>query len=287
MGGATAAPTSGWTTGNVTRPAGATVWMRTKITYGDGRTTVTGATPVTGDTGPMGQQGLQGATGEGPAGPQGPQGVPGEPGEDGLPGAPVRREGRPRICISRTRISVRTGRTGFSTVDSNRDYIGQYTDFTQADSSDPSKYTWSKIKGATGAQGLKGRSGRDGSSGCSGCGRQDVLRAFRLRELGGRQDRFQHDQRQTSKRYIGQYVDFVEADPTDPTKYTWSAHRRCAGAAGPAGRHGPRRARRAWQVRPVRPAPGCDWCDWCECDRDHHVLCARRVETGQARRQEP
>ena len=27
VGGATAAPTSGWTTGNVTRPAGATVWM--------------------------------------------------------------------------------------------------------------------------------------------------------------------------------------------------------------------------------------------------------------------
>ncbi|WP_253611612.1 hypothetical protein [Bifidobacterium pseudolongum] len=63
VGGATAAPTSGWTTGNVTRPAGATVWMRTRITYGDGRTTVTGATPVTGDTGPMGQQGPQGATG--------------------------------------------------------------------------------------------------------------------------------------------------------------------------------------------------------------------------------
>lgn len=63
VGGATAAPTSGWTTGSVTRPAGATVWMRTKITYGDGRTTVTGATPVTGDTGPMGQQGPQGATG--------------------------------------------------------------------------------------------------------------------------------------------------------------------------------------------------------------------------------
>lgn len=63
VGGATTAPTSGWTTGSVTRPAGATVWMRTKITYGDGRTTVTGATPVTGDTGPMGQQGPQGATG--------------------------------------------------------------------------------------------------------------------------------------------------------------------------------------------------------------------------------
>ena len=82
VGGATAAPTSGWTTGNVTRPAGATVWMRTRITYGDGRTTVTGATPVTGDTGPMGQQGLQGATG-----PQGPAGATGATGPQGATGA--------------------------------------------------------------------------------------------------------------------------------------------------------------------------------------------------------
>ena len=84
VGGATAAPTSGWTTGNVTRPAGATVWMRTKITYGGGRTTVTGATPVTGDTGPMGQQGLQGAPGE--TGPQGPQGATGATGPQGPAG---------------------------------------------------------------------------------------------------------------------------------------------------------------------------------------------------------
>lgn len=84
VGGATTAPTSGWTTGNVTRPAGATVWMRTKITYGDGRTTVTGATPVTGDTGPMGQQGIQGVPGE--AGPQGPQGATGATGPQGPAG---------------------------------------------------------------------------------------------------------------------------------------------------------------------------------------------------------
>lgn len=88
VGGATTAPTSGWTTGNVTRPAGATVWMRTKITYGDGRTTVTGATPVTGDTGPMGQQGPQGATGAtGQQGPAGPQGATGPQGPQGAAGA--------------------------------------------------------------------------------------------------------------------------------------------------------------------------------------------------------
>ena len=91
VGGATTAPTSGWTTGSVTRPSGATVWMRTRITYGDGRTTVTGATPVTGDTGPMGQQGLQGVPGPqgatGATGPQGPQGATGPQGPQGATGA--------------------------------------------------------------------------------------------------------------------------------------------------------------------------------------------------------
>lgn len=35
----------------------------------------------------------------------------------------------------------------FSVNDSNRDYIGQYTDFSKADSTDYKKYSWSKIKG--------------------------------------------------------------------------------------------------------------------------------------------
>ena len=39
------------------------------------------------------------------------------------------------------------GSKDFSTTDSNRDYIGQYTDFLKADSTDYKKYSWSKIKG--------------------------------------------------------------------------------------------------------------------------------------------
>ena len=40
------------------------------------------------------------------------------------------------------------GKTGFDTVvGTNKKYIGQYTDNTESDSTDPSKYTWSKIKG--------------------------------------------------------------------------------------------------------------------------------------------
>lgn len=41
-------------------------------------------------------------------------------------------------------------------------YIGQYTDFTQTDSTDPTKYSWTKIKGETGAQGPIGPTGNPG-----------------------------------------------------------------------------------------------------------------------------
>lgn len=94
VGGADGAPTSGWTSGTVTRPAGATVWMRTRITYGDGHVVYSAAAPVTGDQGvpgapgaqgPQGPQGETGATGA--TGPQGPQGETGPQGAKGDTGA--------------------------------------------------------------------------------------------------------------------------------------------------------------------------------------------------------
>jgi hypothetical protein len=46
------------------------------------------------------------------------------------------------------------GRTGFSVDDSvNKLYIGQYTDYTPDDSTDPTKYSWTKIKGDQGTAG--------------------------------------------------------------------------------------------------------------------------------------
>lgn len=49
------------------------------------------------------------------------------------------------------------GTSGFSTTDStNKLYIGQYTDYTQADSTDPKKYAWTKIKGDKGDTGEAG-----------------------------------------------------------------------------------------------------------------------------------
>lgn len=50
------------------------------------------------------------------------------------------------------------GKTGFSVSDgTNKLYIGQYTDTVKEDSTDPTKYTWSKIKGDPGTDGKPGR----------------------------------------------------------------------------------------------------------------------------------
>lgn len=61
-----------------------------------------------------------------------------------------------------------TGTSGFSTTDgTGKLYIGQYTDFTQADSTDAAKYSWTKIKGETGATGAKGDTGAAGADAIS------------------------------------------------------------------------------------------------------------------------
>uniref|UniRef100_UPI0035CC67F8 hypothetical protein n=1 Tax=Lactococcus lactis TaxID=1358 RepID=UPI0035CC67F8 len=44
-------------------------------------------------------------------------------------------------------------------------YIGQYTDFTQADSTNPSEYTWSLIRGNDGKDGANGKDGIAGKDG--------------------------------------------------------------------------------------------------------------------------
>lgn len=71
-------------------------------------------------------------------------------GENGTPGA----NGYVHIAYANSA----DGRTGFSVSDgTNKLYIGQYTDTTKEDSTDPTKYTWSKIKGDPGADGKPGR----------------------------------------------------------------------------------------------------------------------------------
>lgn len=74
-------------------------------------------------------------------------------GENGIPGTPGADGKTTYIHIAYA--DSADGKSGFDTVNgTNKKYIGQYTDTTLADSKDPSKYTWSLIKGADGEDGL-------------------------------------------------------------------------------------------------------------------------------------
>lgn len=84
------------------------------------------------------------------------QGDDGEDGADGTPG-----ENGANGETSYLHIAYATsadGKTGFSTTNAvDKTYIGQYVDFTKADSTNPAKYHWSKFQGPKGDKGDTGK----------------------------------------------------------------------------------------------------------------------------------
>ena len=174
-------------------------------------------TKIKGENGKDGEQGPQGEKGEqGEQGPPGPQGAPGlegiqgPKGDQGIPGKDG-KDGKTQY----THIAYANSADGskdFSVSDSNREYIGMYVDFTQNDSADPTKYAWSKIKGADGAIGTPGKPGADGKT--------PYLHIAYANSADGKTGFSTTDG--TNKLYIGQYTDYTQADSTDATKYTWT-----------------------------------------------------------------
>lgn len=106
-------------------------------------------------------------------------------------------------------------------------YIGTYTDFSGVDSTDPTKYTWAKFEGDQGAQGPKGADGIPGKDGKDG--KTQYTHLAYANSADGTKDFSVSD---GNREYIGMYVDFVEADSTDPTKYSWTKIKGEPGAAG-------------------------------------------------------
>jgi len=102
-------------------------------------------------------------------------------------------------------------------------YIGMYVDFVEADSTDPTKYTWSLIKGADGAQGVPGTPGANGKT--------PYFHIAYANSADGRTGFSVDDS--VNKLYIGQYTDYTPDDSTDPTKYSWT---KIKGEPGTAGR---------------------------------------------------
>ena len=74
-------------------------------------------------------------------------------GDQGEPG-PIGPDGR-QVYFHTAYATNATGTEGFDTNDANKkEYIGTYSDYTAADSVDPSRYTWIKVKGDQGTPGF-------------------------------------------------------------------------------------------------------------------------------------
>ncbi|POE43820.1 phage tail protein [Lacticaseibacillus paracasei] len=155
---------------------------------------------------------------DGDVGPKGDQGLPGAKGADG-------RTAYAHFAYANSQ----DGKTDFSTTASNRKYIGFYSDFSSADSTNPSDYNWSLIRGADGADGKDGVPGKAGADGktpyfhIAYADSSDGKTNFSLDTPG-------------SRKYIGSYTDFTQADSTNPALYSWQL---VQGPTGPTGATGP------------------------------------------------
>lgn len=152
------------------------------------------------------------------------RGVDGYDGKDGANGIPGKdgKDGKTQYTHLAYANSA-DGKTDFSVSDGNREYIGMYVDFVEADSTDPTKYTWSLIKGADGAQGVPGTPGVNGKT--------PYFHIAYANSADGRTGFSVDDS--VNKLYIGQYTDYTPDDSTDPTKYSWT---KIKGEPGTAGR---------------------------------------------------
>lgn len=197
---------------------GTYIWTRSIITYTDNTSTTTAAVCVTGSKGETGAQGIQGLQGE-----KGEQGIQGPKGDTGASGKTS------YFHIKYSSVSNPTSSSQMTETPST--YIGTYVDFTENDSTDPTKYTWSRFEGAQGAKGDQGIAGTNGVD-----GKTSYLHIAYANSSDGKSGFSVSDS--TNKLYIGQYTDFTQNDSTDPTKYSWTKIKGETGAQGATGAAG-------------------------------------------------
>lgn len=161
-----------------------------------------------GDQGEQGERGLQGI--------QGPQGIQGVAGKDGTNGKTA------YFHIKYSSVANPTSSSQLTETPST--YIGTYVDFTETDSTDPKKYTWSQFVGSQGPK------GEQGIAGVGVDGKTSYLHIAYANSADGKTGFSTSDS--TNKSYIGQYTDFTPNDSTDYTKYSWSLIRGKDGTDG-------------------------------------------------------
>ena len=139
-------------------------------------------------------------------------------GEDGANGVPGAKGADGRTPYFHTAYSNSpTGDRDFSTINSNdKLYIGTYSDFEIADSTDYRKYKWVKIKGEDGRNGVSSYIYRKYSDNANGSPMSD----------------------NSNLKYIGIYTGTSATAPTTPSAYTWSKIKGEDGAQGVPGARG-------------------------------------------------
>ena len=236
---------------------GTYIWTRSTVTYSDGsEPTTTTPVCVTGAKGDSGVDGVSPTVSITKSGDtttititdkegthtqtvkDGTNGTPGTPGADGK---------TPYLHLKYSD----DGGTTF-TADSGETpgaYIGTYTDFTEADSTSVSDYTWAKIKGKDGADGKDGvsptvsitksgdtttitivdkdgthtqtvKDGTDGTPGAPGADGKTPYFHVKYSDDGG--ETFTSNGGETPGQYIGTYTDYTVSDSTSVSDYTWA-----------------------------------------------------------------
>ena len=141
--------------------------------------------------------------------------IKGEDGANGIPGAKG-ADGRTPYFHTAYANSP-TGDRDFSTTNSNdKLYIGTYSDFVVADSTDYRKYKWVKIKGEDGRNGVSSYIYRKYSDNANGSPMSD----------------------NSNLKYIGIYTGTSATAPTTPSAYTWSKIKGEDGQQGVPGARG-------------------------------------------------
>ena len=141
--------------------------------------------------------------------------IKGEDGANGIPGAKGADGRTPYFHTAYS--NSPTGDRDFSTTNSsNKLYIGTYSDFEVADSTDYRKYKWVKIKGEDGRNGVSSYIYRKYSDNANGSPMSD----------------------NSNLKYIGIYTGTSATAPTTPSAYTWSKIKGEDGQQGVPGARG-------------------------------------------------
>ena len=200
----TTVPTGTWSTTIPTVAQGSYLWTKTTTNY-------TSGTPTVGySVARMGVNGAKGEKGEiGQTGPQGPQGVKGETGSQGPQG--VKGDTGPKGADGKSP-TVSVSKSGNTTTITVNNPDGTKTSQTVKD-------------------GTNGTPGKDGATG------KTTYFHVKYSNDGGKT--FTSNSGETVGDYIGTYTDFIEADSTSVSRYTWAKIKGPQGDKGATGDRGP------------------------------------------------